>query len=127
MKTITIPLFFLALTIGITSYAQSQVLEPKDYQALANSKANKVVLDVRTAPEFAQGHLSGAVMIDFNQANFKENVLKLDKSKPVFVYCAAGARSKNAASVLVDLGFKQVFDLRGGLHAWKSAGLPVVK
>ncbi len=129
MTRLTFFTFLLIVFVGTRLYAQTQaqVLDAAEFQAKIAATPDKVVLDVRTAPEYGQGHLPGAVMVDYNRSDFKQNVLKMDKNKPVFVYCAAGARSKNAAKLLVDLGFKSVFDLRDGLHAWKSAGLPIVK
>ncbi|MBS1488433.1 MAG: rhodanese-like domain-containing protein [Bacteroidetes bacterium] len=56
-------------------------------------------------------------MIDFYRDDFKEKVAKLDKSKPVFVYCLAGGRSKSAAKIMADLGFAAVYDLSGGYRA----------
>lgn len=92
-------------------------------------KANpeKIILDVRTPGEFKQGHLSKAVNIDYNSVNFKTRVAELDKTKPVFVYCAAGIRSTSAARTLSDLGFKNVYNLSGGIQEWAKANKPIEK
>lgn len=63
-------------------------------------KADKIILDVRTAGEYADGHIPGAVMIDYYKNDFRQQINKLDKSKPVFVYCASGVRSSSAAKSL---------------------------
>jgi len=85
------------------------------------------LVDVRTPDEQQQGIIAGAAMIGFNAGGFKETAAKqLDKSKPVYVYCAAGGRSARASMQLVELGFTQVYDLVGGMEAWREADQPVV-
>lgn len=81
------------------------------------------VLDVRTPKEYADQHLDNAVNIDWNGDNFVGQAQKLDKSKPVFVYCLAGSRSKSAANKLHELGFKEIYNLEGGILKWNAAGL----
>jgi thioredoxin 1 len=123
-------LFFVAvfITVGLGhGKAQSQLLDVKAFNTRMASSEDKIVLDVRTNDEYNQGHLENAVMIDYYKPDFKQRLAKLDKAKPVFVYCAAGARSEAAAQALVDLGFKQVYDLQGGMNAWKKAKMPIVK
>ena len=123
-------IFFVAvfMTANLSQgQAQSQLLDVKAFDTQMESTKDKIVLDVRTNDEYNQGHLENAVMIDYYKPDFKQRLAKLDKAKPVFVYCAAGARSEGAAQALVDLGFKQVYDLRGGMNAWKKAKMPIVK
>jgi rhodanese-related sulfurtransferase len=123
-------IFLVAVFITATFspvQAQSQLLDVKSFDTGMASAKDKIVLDVRTSDEYNQGHLENAVMIDYYKPDFKQRLANLDKAKPVFVYCAAGARSEGAAQALVDLGFKQVYDLQGGMNAWKKAKMPVVK
>jgi rhodanese-related sulfurtransferase len=86
-----------------------------------------LILDVRTPDEFAAGHIEGAVNIDWYNPQFKAEIAALDKSKPVFVYCAVGGRSGQAKKLLNSEGFKEVHNLNGGIEAWKKDGLKVVK
>ncbi|MFZ1686252.1 MAG: rhodanese-like domain-containing protein [Flavobacteriales bacterium] len=95
--------------------------------AAATNKADYLLLDVRTPEEWKTGHLKDAVHIDWYADDFTERVTKLDKLKPVLVYCASGGRSAEAQDAMRDLGFKQVVNLKGGITAWRNAGLPVVK
>tara|TARA_R110000772_G_scaffold39679_1_gene93082 strand:+ start:141 stop:623 length:483 start_codon:yes stop_codon:yes gene_type:complete len=75
--------------------------------------------DVRTASEFNSGHIKKAINVDvFNAGNFNKYFEKLDKDKPVYVYCRSGSRSQKAARKLLKLGFSQVYDLKGGYSAW---------
>lgn len=85
------------------------------------------LLDVRTPEEVAHGIIEGATVIDIYDPQFIEKVGKLDKEKPIVVYCAAGGRSAKAAMKLKDLGFKKIYDLKAGYRGWKSEGYPTVK
>ncbi|HAB18179.1 MAG TPA: rhodanese-like domain-containing protein [Verrucomicrobiota bacterium] len=91
------------------------------------SNTNAVILDVRTPSEFAQGHLPGAVLLDFKAPDFAERLANLDKSKQYLVHCAAGVRSAKACTKMESLGFTNLINLEGGLTAWKQAGKPVAK
>lgn len=78
------------------------------------------LLDVRTPSEFNNGHIKGAENIDFNESDFREKVAKLDREKPILIYCHSGNRSGKASMVLKELGFKEVYDLQGGFSNWKE-------
>jgi hypothetical protein len=79
------------------------------------------IVDVRTSKEVAQGKIQGSVNIDYFSPTFVASALnKLDKTKPVLVYCAAGGRSASAAKDLKKAGFKKVYDLEGGYDSWKD-------
>ena len=83
---------------------------------------NPQLLDVRTAEEYNGQHIEGAQNLDWNAANFDAQVQKLDPTKPVFVYCLSGGRSKKAAGKLAELGFKKIIELNGGILKWNAAG-----
>jgi rhodanese-related sulfurtransferase len=123
-------IFFLLATIVIAMncYSQkSETLGVDEFEKKLTATKEKTVLDVRTADEFSQGHLTDAVMIDYYQKDFKDRLQKLDKSKPVFVYCYVGKRSASASKMLQDMGFSQVFNLEGGFKEWKTAGKKIIK
>ena len=65
--------------------------------------------------------------MDIHDSVFEKRIASIDKKLPVFVYCAIGVRSNDAAVMLHKLGFAQVYDLKGGIINWKLAGLPIVK
>ena len=101
------------------------VLEPKDFfQKLNNS--NVVILDVRTPEEFETGHIKNAVDLDYRNASFKDKIRKLDPSKTYMIYCRSGVRSASTIDSLKNLGFTHLYDLKGGINAWKKENLPVV-
>ena len=84
------------------------------------------LLDVRTAGEYQSGHLAKSLQADWlNKDQFNERIKYLDKSKPLLVYCASGMRSAAAAKYLLDNGFTDVQNLKGGMIAWKQEGKPL--
>ena len=86
-----------------------------------------VRLDVRTAEEYAAGHIADALNIDVLEDNFEQTALaKIEKSRTVALYCHSGRRSKRAASILAKHGYK-VIELSSGYNGWQKAGKPVVK
>lgn len=76
------------------------------------------LIDVRTADEYSKGKIGNAKNIDFYGANFKNEMAKLDKNKRTLVYCHSGGRSGKTASMLKSMGFKEVYDLKGGYSGW---------
>ena len=90
-------------------------------------QAQVQLLDVRTAKEFDEGHISGATLLDMQCKGFEQKAQHLlDPSRPVAVYCRSGKRSAIAAGKLAELGFK-VTNLTGGILAWNDAKMPTVK
>lgn len=94
--------------------------------AAAAKLPGTVVLDVRTPAEFADAHLPGAVNIDVEAADFATRIATLDPAKPYAVYCRSANRSKVAMAAMQAAGFGQLYDLAGGITAWKSAGGEIV-
>jgi rhodanese-related sulfurtransferase len=87
---------------------------------LAITSKKVQLVDVRTPNEYKGGHIKNAVNIDFfNHSNFILSFSKLDKEQPVYLYCRSGNRSQKAARKLDSLGFKKIFDLKGGYMSWK--------
>jgi phage shock protein E len=118
----------LSPTTGPTAAAvpaTGSSLSPSDFAA-AVKLPNTEILDVRTASEFASGHLAGAVNLDVESSGFTTSLANLDPSKNYAVYCRAGNRSKTATSIMKQTGFTSVYDLAGGINAWTSAGGAVV-
>ena len=85
------------------------------------SLATATLVDVRTPEEFAEGHLKGAVNINFKKRTFPDYINAIAKDKPVAVYCRSANRSGKAALIMQSLGFKEIYDLDGGVKAWKAA------
>ena len=122
---------FLTLLLAVLGLntACSQNYENYDVKEFAEliTDSNVVILDVRKADEFAEGHITGAILIDQFQSDFLEQAqAKLPKDKTIAIYCRSGRRSANAAGKLADIGYKCV-NLKGGIIAWKEANMPVTK
>ena len=114
----------LALTsCGGTSSAVD--LNPTEFQAKAQ-EAGVILLDVRTAGEFAAGHIDGAINIDVEGMTFESEIASLDKTKTYAIYCQSGRRSRIAVETMTEAGFTKIFNLDQGIGSWQSAGLPVV-
>jgi len=120
--------FFLTMVVSSSVYSQSsQVLSADEFEKEMNATEEKTILDVRTPGEFSAGHLANAKNIDYYRKDFIQQVSKLDKNKPVFVYCKGGGRSGSATEMLTGLGFTKIYDLEGGITFWKQDNKPVTK
>ncbi len=126
------PLHFLLLPIAILLFgmvlsscdtAPKGKVEVVSAAAVATqlSTPNLQLVDVRTAAEFAQGTIKGAVNIDVKESTtFKDKMEQFDKNKPVYIFCQAGGRSKRAAAQLQEMGFTTIYDFSGGYSTWSS-------
>ena len=117
----------LLAMLGLNSACGQGNFENTDVQGFAELVAdtNVIVLDVRTASEFAEEHLERAINIDYHQSDFVEKAkatLPLDKK--IAIYCRSGRRSAGAAGKLSEEGYKLV-NLKGGIIAWKEANMPI--
>lgn len=101
-------------------------LEPADAPRLINSE-DAVVVDTRSVAEYEKGHVLNAINVP--EADFADRVDGLMKhaERPLIVYCGNGVTSGRFATRLVKAGAGRVYNLKGGLAAWSSAGLPVIK
>ncbi len=112
--------------IFVYSFAkQGEGLSPKEFAKKIKETTNAQVVDVRTPEEFAGGYIADAKNIDWNNDNFDKKISNLDKDKPTFVYCQSGNRSGSAAKRMKEMGFTNVYELSGGIRAWRSADLPL--
>lgn len=107
--------------------AQSSNLSPKDFASKIEGSKSAQLIDVRTPEEYANGHLKNAQNIDWRNNAFDKMMTTFDKEKPVFIYCLSGGRSSSAASRLVELGFKEVYNMDGGFIKWRAEQLPETK
>lgn len=118
---------FLLAMLGLTSACGQGNFENVDVKAFSEliEDSSVVLLDVRTASEFAEGHIEGAINIDQGQSDFMEKAkAALPTDKKIAVYCRSGRRSANAAGKLAAEGYRCV-NLKGGIVAWKEADKPV--
>ncbi len=111
-----------ALFVSATILAQTpgfHDVKVAEFEKLA--KAGKgTILDVRTPKEYAEGHVNGSVNINYFDKDFKDQVGKLESTKPVYVYCHSGGRSSKAMNIMKSQGFTTIYNLTGGYAAWKN-------
>ncbi len=86
-----------------------------------------IIIDVRTPEEFAEEYIENAVNTDFYSETFRDELNNLDKNKSYLIYCRSGGRSGNALDIMAELNFREVYNISGGIIAWKAAGLPTTK
>jgi rhodanese-related sulfurtransferase len=98
-----------------------------DEAAKIIAEGKVAIIDVRTAEEFKDGHITGAQNIDIMAADFETQLTKLDKTQPTLVHCQAGGRSMRALKVFEKLGFTNLIHLDEGFGGWEAAGKPVEK
>jgi rhodanese-related sulfurtransferase len=125
MKKITVSLWLLLFSIAVS--AQIQTVSVEEFEKQLFSTEGEQLIDVRTPQEFAKYHMQSAKNIDYKSPDFKKEIEKLDKTKPVLVYCLSGARSKASLDVFRETGFKTVYALDGGINEWSKLGKPIVE
>lgn len=101
-----------------------EIIKPNQlYNEMKNDSA-LIILDTREKNEYEVSHLENALFAGYDKFNFKK-VKNLPKDSKIIVYCSIGARSENIGKKLKDTGFKNVYNLYGGLFQWKNLGYPV--
>ena len=112
-----------------TATAEARLVTPEEARTLVAWPPGVLVVDVRTAEEYDEGHLPGArrVQLDEIAAAIDAGEFPAPADAPLLVYCRAGSRSAQAAALLSERGFRRVYDLEGGIMAWGEAGQPVLR
>jgi rhodanese-related sulfurtransferase len=123
---LSLTLLLLAGYAALASGAADHV-GPREAAKLMQENAenrNFVVVDVRTPGEFSRGHLNGALLVDYNSPDFRQEIARLDRTKTYLVYCRTGNRSTRAVAIMEELGFRNVYHMDGGIVQWEADGLP---
>lgn len=138
MKQI-VQIITLALVVFFTTACNSQSTDQNqgtkvvtevtvsELKTQVDQKTAITILDVRTDGEVAEGKIKDAVHINLYASDFDQKVNKLDKNKPVYVYCKVGGRSAAACKKMQKMGFSKVINVDGGIMGWKAKGYPLVK
>ena len=124
-------LSFFLLFIAFNSACQKKengitLISADSLKVMLNNE-HGILLDVRTPEEFSEGHLPGAINIDYKNEGFSAALDTLDKTKQYEVYCRSGHRSGESAAMMLTKGFKKVYDLEGGILKWQEKGFETVK
>jgi rhodanese-related sulfurtransferase len=125
-KLIVVILTSVLILTGCSSADDSVDLKVSDFSA-KSQEVGVVSLDVRTADEFAEGHLINAININVESGNFEAEIEKLDKNTTYAVYCRSGRRSAIAVDLMKKAGFTSLYNLDGGVIDWSASGLPLVR
>lgn len=124
---VTLSMSLSLLVLAIAGDTKVVDVSPKQVAEMLAKKEAPQVIDARTAEEFSEGHIKGAVVIDVTAADFEEKLDKLDRDKTYILHCRSGGRSARALEVFKKLEFHHVYHMNQGMLAWKKAGQPTVK
>ncbi|WPR72961.1 rhodanese-like domain-containing protein [Flavobacterium sp. NG2] len=125
MKFRSLIFLFTFFTLFSCQKQQSQnvaIVDAPTFAKTIETTPQAQILDVRTPEEFETEHINDAININWNGNSFVSEAEKLDKTKPVFVYCKSGGRSQKAAEKLKELGFTDIYELDGGFMQWSLEG-----
>ena len=86
-----------------------------------------IIIDVRTPEEFAEGHIEGAINIDFQSENFRGQIGELNRNNKYLIYCRSGNRSRGALDVMVEIDFREVYHLSAGIMKWIDEEYPITR
>lgn len=119
MKKMLFLLFAAFFVIGCRNEVTYKSVSAPTFAAFISDRSVQLV-DARTMGEYIDGHIPGAQNIDVHSESFDAEILQLDKSRPVAIYCRGGRRSKVAAERLIDCGFNNVVELDEGILSWEG-------
>jgi len=128
MKKNIILVFLILISISFKqkTYDDIQIVTPEEMKELMLLEDVQLI-DIRTPKEYKEGYIEGFQNIDFMSKTFDEDIEKLDKTKPVLLYCRTGRRTANCSEKLVEKGFVKIYDLKGGVTQWKFSGFDLKK
>jgi len=110
-------LFFISCKGQETDHFK--ILDSAQYEQIITQN-EVVIIDVRTPAEYQNGHLENAQNINVQSRDFSVRMENFDKERPVYIYCRSGSRSIKAGKILEDMGFTEIYDLKGGILSWKG-------
>ncbi len=131
-------IFLIAILMVFSAYAQIKpakyfiksaiakikMITPHEAQAIMD-KGEIIIIDVRTEKEFRRGTIPGAMHIPRGLLEFKVHKVITDPNQKIIVFCKTGGRGALATLRLKEMGYKYVYNIKGGFNVWKKAGLPV--
>ena len=118
--------FFLLLVCSCQIFESTEINEISDAQFTEIQDSDYILVDVRTAEEYESGHIQDAVNFDFYSESFQNDILTLDKSSSIILYCRTQNRSTKTANYLKENGYKQITVIVGGITSWVKNGNDLV-
>jgi len=122
---LSIALFVATSSCKDETKGEVQVVTPEEMITLLELDDVQLV-DVRTPEEYKEGYIENFQNIDFFSESFEKDIEKLDKSKPVIVYCKSGNRSGKCAKLMKEKGFVKIYDFKGGISKWEKEELKLI-
>ena len=121
-----IPIAFAGPDLNSSQRTISLNVSPGDAYAIMQNSSDSVIIDVRTPQEYQSSHLEGAKNMDYYSDGFLGNLTLLDKNRTYIIYCRTGIRGGMALEMMRDLGFKEVYNIIGGITQWAQEGRPMI-
>jgi len=126
-------LFFTSSCITDPEKKENQIIKnisaDEAHQLIEENKGNTdfLIIDIRTESEYNQGYIQDAINIDYYSPDFTDHLDDLDKNKTYLIYCRSGNRSDKTLNKMENLGFKEVYNLVGGINTWMEKGYPLTE
>lgn len=119
IKTVVVTFLFVFSLVACTKSSDKiKRISSTELQSKVGQQIQ--LIDVRTPEEFLENNIEGSQNIDISSNDFEQKVAQLDQNKPIYVYCRKGSRSRKASQKLEDLGFTEIYDLKGGILEWNK-------
>ena len=118
--------FSLLLVYSCQIFESTEINEISDIQFTEIQDSDYILVDVRTTEEYESGHIQDAVNFDFYSESFQNDILTLDKSSSIILYCRTQNRSTKTANYLKENGYKEITVLAGGITTWVKNGNDLV-
>ena len=118
--------FSLLLVYSCQIFESNEINEISDIQFTEIQDTDYILVDVRTTEEYESGHIQDAVNFDFYSESFQNDILSLDKSASIILYCRTQNRSTKTANYLKENGYKKITVLEGGITSWVKNGNDLV-
>lgn len=112
-----------------TDQISQDILAKDAYKIIEANQSNEefIILDTRTSGEYKRGHIQNSFFVDYSSPSFKAEIEKLDRNKKYIIYCHSGGRSKTTLNMMKKLGFKEAYNMIGGIVAWSKSGYQLVQ
>ena len=118
--------FSLLLVYSCQIFESTEISVVSDVQFIEIQDSDYILVDVRTAEEHESGHIQDAVNFDFYSESFQNDILTLDKSSSIILYCRTQNRSTKTANYLKENGYKEITVIAGGITSWVKNGNDLV-
>ena len=128
--TLLILLGYASMCLASAEKAVVQTISPTHFKALLDrhrGDPDVVLLDVRTPKEFEDGHIQGALLLDYYSSDYVERLKALDREKTYLIYCRSGNRSGKSLAIFAKLGFRRAYHMAAGVIGWSRENFPLVR